>query len=230
MTAYKTRADLMLHPAFAALGLNTDSDGNPCVWRNLYEHECPERGDAESAWEDVWSCQCDDECPECGDAISPYRSEWIGPCDPVFRLLWEGLPEADGQGWGASLFPDDAPAVFDLSPEENAAFDAKAAQQREFFRASGLPPAFDATEPADGAEIRYRLAPGWAWRILDETLSKDMESRAFSRDLRDEIADAFDAMMIATDDADLKPMPREVDDPGEIVSLDEVAIPPQDSE
>lgn len=217
MITYKTRADLMRHPTFAALDLNTDSDGNPCVWENHFT--CRTCSSEQIDWTDTWSCQCDDECPECGESVSPYESVWIGPSDPVFRPLWESLPEAEGQGWGASIFPDDAPAVFDLSPEQNVSFDLKVAEQREITRQNGLPPAFDETEIVDDAEIRFRFAPVWAWRILDETLSKDMESRFFARDLRDEIAAAFDAMMIATDNSDLTPMPREVDDSGEVMTI-----------
>ncbi|KAB2922702.1 MAG: hypothetical protein F9K30_12060 [Dechloromonas sp.] len=223
---YKTRADLMRHPAFAALDLNTDGDGNPCVWENHYS--CRACTSEQVDWTDTWSCQCDDECPECGDAISPYRSKWVGPSDPVFRPLWEGLPEAEGQGCGASLMPDDEPAVFDLSPEQHAMFDAKEIEQREIARQAGLPPPFDAAEAVDDAEIRYRFAPVWAWRILDEAISKDVEYRAISRKLRNEISDAFDAMIVATDNGDLSHMPREVDDPGEIVTFDLSTILPRD--
>lgn len=76
---YKTRADLMTHPAFA--GLETDSSGNPCVWDNFYEDE------KLGSWVSAWSCQCDD------DGVEPYDSVWIPPEE--FYELWERLPEAD---------------------------------------------------------------------------------------------------------------------------------------
>lgn len=92
---YRTRADLMDHPAFAHL--ETDSDGNPCVWEN--EYSCPCSADPATAWESAWSCQCDDKCPVCGKSISPFNSDWIAaggdacvgnaPYD-----IWVSLPEA----------------------------------------------------------------------------------------------------------------------------------------
>lgn len=87
MTTYHTRADLMRHPAFAAL--DADTDGNPVVWRNLYD--C---ADCNVTWGDDWSCQCDDDCPECGASYSPVKSVWIGPEDAALRAVWEELPEA----------------------------------------------------------------------------------------------------------------------------------------
>lgn len=98
MTTYRTRADLMAHPAFA--DLNTDSDGNPCVWLNTYK--CPDCG---AEWEDRWSSQCDDDCGECGTTCAPEESLWNGPDDDA-RDMWESLPEGEGQGWGASVMPD----------------------------------------------------------------------------------------------------------------------------
>lgn len=83
---YITRADLTDHPDYAHL--ETDSEGNPCVWRNHYRCECG------AEWDDEWSCQCDDECGECGKDYSPFESEWLGPEDGPARDLWENLPEA----------------------------------------------------------------------------------------------------------------------------------------
>lgn len=99
---YTTRADLMAHPAFAHM--NTDSDGNPCVWANHYR--CDHMGDTDDepeSWQDFWSCQCDDDCPICGRDCEPEESVWIGPEAPDLVALWESLPEAEGQGWGASV-------------------------------------------------------------------------------------------------------------------------------
>lgn len=90
MTTYKTRADLMQHPAFAELG--TDTSGNPCVWENYYS--CRVCSSEQEDWSDVWSCQCDDECPDCGRACEPEESVWIGPEDADLQKLWESLPEA----------------------------------------------------------------------------------------------------------------------------------------
>lgn len=74
-----TRADLAGMKAFASLG--TDSDGNPCVWRNHY------RDDDGREWEDEWSCQCDD------DGWEPVESDWIGPEHPALVELWNDLPD-----------------------------------------------------------------------------------------------------------------------------------------
>lgn len=85
---YKTRADLMTHPAFA--GLETDTSGNPCVWHNEYADE------EGNQWQNNWSCQCDDE------GVEPHASNWNPICDKWHEdgspadeayLLWESLPE-----------------------------------------------------------------------------------------------------------------------------------------
>ena len=39
-----------------------------------------------------------------------------------------------------------------------------------------------------------RSAPQWAWDIIDQTLALDAQSGAFSRDLREDIARAIEAM------------------------------------
>ncbi len=70
----------MAHPAFA--DLNTDSDGNPCVWENHYH--CDQSSGVPSMWSDIWSCQCDDECPDCIRSCEPEQSTWIGPMDATF--------------------------------------------------------------------------------------------------------------------------------------------------
>jgi hypothetical protein len=51
-----------------------------------------------------------------------------------------------------------------------------------------------ATFNENDSKIVTRAAPKWAWDILDETLLCDMESSAFDRDLKDQIAQAFEAM------------------------------------
>ena len=91
----RTRADLMKHPAFA--GLNTDTEGNPCVWLN--EYTCADHG----SWNDDWSCECDDQCPICEADHSPNNGTWLpmclithddgSPADAAY-MLWESLPEA----------------------------------------------------------------------------------------------------------------------------------------
>lgn len=92
--AYKTRDELMQHAAFAHL--NTDSDGNPCVWENHFT--CRTCTSEQVDWTDIWSCQCGSECPQCGIEHEPCESIWIGPEDPELRALWESLPEGVGQG------------------------------------------------------------------------------------------------------------------------------------
>jgi hypothetical protein len=83
-----TRADLMKHPAFA--DLQVDSDGNPCVWQNRYDSGA-------HIWESAWSCQCDD------DGYEPFESDWLPTCtgwhedgspNDAAYWLWEALPEA----------------------------------------------------------------------------------------------------------------------------------------
>lgn len=87
-----TRAALMQHPAFA--GLNTDTEGNPCVWRNSYT--CRSCTSEQIDWTDDWSCGCDDECPNCGESHSPHDQQWLAKCDAngFVGKLWENLPEA----------------------------------------------------------------------------------------------------------------------------------------
>lgn len=85
---FKTRAGLMMHPAFA--NLRTDGDGNPCVWENHYT-------DGTHNWSSPWSCQCEEE------GIEPHTSDWLPTCtswhedgspnDAAYHL-WETLPEA----------------------------------------------------------------------------------------------------------------------------------------
>jgi hypothetical protein len=81
---YKTRADLMSHPDFK--DLETDTNGNPCVWRNHYYVRGMDN--SVSAWTSNWSCQCDE------DGYSPHESDWLPSGGDESYLLWEGLPEA----------------------------------------------------------------------------------------------------------------------------------------
>jgi hypothetical protein len=78
----KTRADLLKRPAWSEI--DTDTSGNPIVWRNYYRHE------DWAEWSEDWSCQCDD------GGQTPYQSDWIGPQDAAEIALWEKLPEAAG--------------------------------------------------------------------------------------------------------------------------------------
>jgi hypothetical protein len=80
---YKTRADLMSHPDFK--DLDTDTSGNPCVWRNYYHVR--REDNSVSAWSSDWSCQCDD------DGIEPYESDWLPTGGDESIDLWESLPE-----------------------------------------------------------------------------------------------------------------------------------------
>lgn len=111
----KTRCDLMQLPEFA--DLDTDSDGNPCVWENHYS--CRDCTSEQIDWSSNWSCQCNDECPHCGNEIELCDSVWIGPTDDVLRSLWESLPEGEGQGWGGSTLP--APDPLREAYEDTAA-------------------------------------------------------------------------------------------------------------
>lgn len=50
----------------------TDSDGEPCLYRNHYHCE-----ECDTEWEDEWSCACNDRCPSCGTETEPHESdEW----------------------------------------------------------------------------------------------------------------------------------------------------------
>lgn len=89
-----TRADLMQRPAWA--DMETDTSGNPLVWRNSYA--CDD-GHHMEEWHMDWSCQCDDDCGVCGASIAPTyageaTSRWIGPEDHAEIALWESLPDA----------------------------------------------------------------------------------------------------------------------------------------
>lgn len=95
----RTRADLMHLGGFR--DLDTDSDGNPCVWENHYVHVDPETDLVTERWTDCWSCQCDDEDPVTGRSVSPEESVWIGPEHPVLKELWDRLPEE-----GAPVVPE----------------------------------------------------------------------------------------------------------------------------
>lgn len=124
-TLPRTRADLMQHPAFA--GLETDTQGNPCVWLNEYADE------AGNVWDSYWSCQCDD------DGVSPYASHWSATCAPnqsdqAYRL-WERLPEkGDKEGEAAYLA--------ELETMKKKRQSALRAQGDEFFKKIGLDNAF----------------------------------------------------------------------------------------
>lgn len=104
----RTRADLMKHPAFA--GLNVDSAGNPCVWLNSYH--CATCGEFGESWHDDWSAQCDDDCPVCGVAMSPESFDWLpegGKHDEAYNL-WRSLPEAGSpEADAAARKPADLP-------------------------------------------------------------------------------------------------------------------------
>lgn len=90
MTTYATRADLMQHPDFQHL--RVDTSGNPCVWLNYYN--CDHGYIDAEPWSSEWSCQCEDECPVCGAATEPAESDWLPTGGAESEQLWEGLPEA----------------------------------------------------------------------------------------------------------------------------------------
>lgn len=81
-----TRADLPLLFPDEFGHLDQDSEGNPCVWRNEYQHQ--HKDGTFDEWTSEWSCQCDD------DGVEPVRSVWIGTQNVGLRALWERLPEA----------------------------------------------------------------------------------------------------------------------------------------
>lgn len=86
-----TRADL------AVFGwLDTDGDGNPCVWESHYR--CDGGVDEpthDAEWSGEWSCQSDDQCPVCGRSVSPHTSTFIPKLPPALEALWRALPEND---------------------------------------------------------------------------------------------------------------------------------------
>lgn len=103
----RTRADLMKHPGFA--GLNVDSEGNPCVWRNSYS--CQSCTSEQIDWQDDWSCECDDDCPACGKSQSPTHSDWLPDAAPGahWYFTWRSLPEAGSQQAAATPIAADQP-------------------------------------------------------------------------------------------------------------------------
>lgn len=44
-------------------------------------------------------------------------------------------------------------------------------------------------------EIVTRCAPEWAWQVIDETLELDRGSPAFAPELKQEISEAYEAMI-----------------------------------
>ena len=46
-------------------------------------------------------------------------------------------------------------------------------------------------------ELVDRCAPRWAWQVIDETLVNDMRAGNFDQALRDQIEEAYDAMVEA---------------------------------
>jgi hypothetical protein len=228
MTIFTTRADLMALPAFAQM--DTDDDGNPCVWLNTYI--CPECG---ATWEDRWSCQCDNECGECGTTCAPEESLWNGPDDDA-RDMWESLSDAGAQPDAAPIpdwvTPSDPMlAGLQWTPEQRAAIRAKylgaamepnrlslteedQPRQRQMnarsaniaeFVMFGKTPYVDDDHQN---ELVSRSAPRWAWDTIDETLDMDRRSTAFTADLRDTIGAAVDAMTLACERADDEPISR----------------------
>lgn len=53
-----------------------------------------------------------------------------------------------------------------------------------------------------------RSAPRWAWEIIDETLSMDAQSKAFDKNLRQDIAMALEAVMISCEEPDRDTLTR----------------------
>lgn len=120
----RTRADLMQHPAFA--DLETDTEGNPCVWENVYTCEC--RPIKSTIWVSNWSCQCDEDCGLCGKSYAPSHSEWLPDCtawtedgsptDEAYRL-WERLPEKgdkEGEAVYCAMLTEHMQAFAKLEP------------------------------------------------------------------------------------------------------------------
>lgn len=65
----------------------------------------------------------------------------------------------------------------------------------------------DPTTDDDSARIVGRLAPNWAWEIIDETLSMDAVSKAFDPGLRESVRKALAAMILASEFDDGEPLP-----------------------
>lgn len=62
-------------------------------------------------------------------------------------------------------------------------------------------------------EVVTRCAPRWAWDLIDETLSLDANSKAFDRDLRQDIERAQNAMVCASEHPEFDNFSKEdVDD------------------
>lgn len=55
----------------------------------------------------------------------------------------------------------------------------------------------------DTDRIVDRSAPQWAWDLIDETLHYDSVSKAFDKELRQKIAEAFRAMVYASENPHL---------------------------
>ena len=57
--------------------------------------------------------------------------------------------------------------------------------------------------------IITRCAPMWAWDLIDETLHLDSTSKAFDKNLRDDIATAMQAMLYASENPDIQELASE---------------------
>lgn len=157
-----TRADLMQHPAFA--GLDTDNEGNPCVWQNGYT--CQTCTSEQIDWTDDWSCSCDDDCPNCGKSHSPHDQQWLADSEVHgdAYCLWESLPEAESPkmvitepkpgpmwicAWTENHGNNDLRDTFSLHEDEGKARSAydKLINECEILHCAAIAPVATATEP-----------------------------------------------------------------------------------
>ncbi len=135
-----------------------------------------------------------------------YHSPWTYPCpfaagDPrgdawrVGRwLAGSGLPKPD------SCHQDRVPVTYVTILDEHAQpVELRCVCAGDFVQivpaSTGLRAA---PRDAAGDELVYRIAPAWAWTIIDETLALDARSAAFDGELRARIAEAVAAVVDAS--------------------------------
>lgn len=142
---------------------------------------------------------------------------WAGALPMLLAVLRDGVPEGQRQAEaellrmaraadiasGADALADDQDE--DAEPEPMDAAQRHQAEQDEITAAWEQAQIERGGEPED-FQIVSRVAPAWAWEIIDETLSMDAMSKAFDPGLRESIRKAHAAVILASELADDEPM------------------------
>lgn len=162
--------------------------------------------------------QAQDQAHRTGPTID-LALTWAGALPMLLAVLRDGVPEGQRQAEaellrmarvadlasGASAMADDQDEDEDAEPEPMDAAQRHQAEQDEITEAWEQAQIERGTD-AEEFEIVSRVAPAWAWEIIDETLSMDAMSKAFDPGLRESIRKAHAAVILASELADDEPM------------------------